>query len=79
MLSGMGGERSNQIMQAMPKYPTLRSLKKGTKFYIYGKDDKKIVAIAGTKRSRTSRDITIEGQEGDFSMGSYNTVELVNS
>ena len=55
---------------------SLRSLKKGTKFYTYGKDDKKIIAIAGTKRG-PSREIKLEGRDETFNERSDIKVEVV--
>lgn len=55
---------------------SVRSLKKGTKFIIYGKDNKKMIAIAMDKRG-ASRDIKIEGMEGVFSQRSDDKVEVI--
>lgn len=55
---------------------SLRSLKKGTKFKLYGKNDVEFIGIAAEKRG-VSRDIKIEGREGTFSMRADNKVEII--
>jgi hypothetical protein len=59
-------------------YKSLRSLKKGTKFLSYGKDDIELICVAWDKRG-SSRDIKIEGREGIFSQRGDDKVQVIKN